>query len=137
MRKGGNPAEDRRESDYRIKTAVVPIITNSGFVRYKKRSIFINHTERVIIIAQSAPTNHRMIGYTRNLITKLKKEFGKDFVFYILFHRPSQEWTHKSIYSTFLRRYQTITSITGIIVGIDGLVVSLPKMKKKELTYYI
>ena len=134
----GNPVEDKKAATLRFEFGVAPILENNKFERLnKKKHVMVDYERHIVVFCQSAPTNYAMAGHTNTDISKLKKKLGKQYTFYVHFNRPISEWKHKPVYKSFLQQYMKLSSITGIICGIDELIKSLSDVTEKQIIYKI
>ena len=85
----------------------------------------------------SCPSDTKYPGQKRDLIRKLKKIYGRDYTFYLNFNRPKSEWIHKPVYGSILKQFIKFNSLTGVVIGVEQLLMSLEKIQNKELVYNI
>jgi len=134
----GNPVNDVKASNERFKNGVKPVLANKGFIQLNKRShTMVNHEAKTVILCMSAPSDTKYPGQKRDTIRKLRKQFGKDYVFYLHFNRPKQEWINKPVYQSILKQFVSFKSLTGVVIGIEELVVVLPDIDNKEIFYKV
>lgn len=134
---GGMPHLDREAARKRMETQVSPYLTSQGFNRINKtRNTFYNPETNTIVLGQSAPTGHSLAGNTRSYIRKLRREYGLGVTIYIHFNRPTEEWVSKPKYRQFLKDYQKIPNLEGIIGGFSNLVLNINNILQNRNSVY-
>lgn len=134
---GGMPHLDRMAARKRMETQVSPYLKSQGFIRINKtRNTFYHPETNTVILGQSAPTGHTQPGNTRSVIRELRKKYGQDVTIYVHFNRPSEEWVSKPMYRKFLKDYQKINNLEGIVGGFSNLVLNMNNILKNRNSVY-
>lgn len=134
---GGMPHLDKEAARKRMETEVSPYLESQGFIRTNKlRNTFYNPETHTIILGQSAPTGRTLSGNTRSIIRELRSKYGKDVTIYVHFNRPSEEWIGKPVYRKFLKDYQKINNLEGIIGGFSNLVLNIKNILQNRNSVY-
>lgn len=134
---GGIPHLDAEAARKRMETQVSPYLHTQGFIRInKRRNTFYNQETNTIILGQSAPTGRTLAGNTNSLIRELRKKYGKTVTIYVHFNRPCEEWVNKPNYRKFLKDYQKINNLEGIIGGFSNLVLNINTILQNRNSVY-
>lgn len=134
----GDPINDIKQSKERFNNGVEPCLLNQGFKRLNKREhTMIHHDKKIIMLCMSAPSGTSYPRAKRDLIRELRKKYGKDYIFYLHFNRPRNEWNEKPVYNSLLKQFVSFKSLSGVICGIEELILCIPKIIEKEIFYRV